>query len=295
MDYEFLFVRQLQQNRRMGCRVWFATRPFAFFLRAGADTLFAFGPGNPFGKGLRGFLACGDVVTRFQQHTSRAAHHREGILFDARGSSGRPIYHTNVMMGLGDRFAVICPDAIPDAAQRARVMQSLAGSFDVIEISVAQMEKHFCGNLLQLRNRSGEPLIVMSARAEKGFTPEQRRRLTAYGKVVSVDLETIETIGGGSARCMLAEVFLPRASSRHTPKFFSPRPLGEGKGEGGCEKQTVLMLGWEPYSHASTRRCGAAVQPPPQPVDRLATCPTAAGFFRRPFIASTYLRQIEAA
>jgi hypothetical protein len=88
-------------------------------------------------------------------------------------------------------------------------MQSLERSFDVMEISVAQMEKHFCGNLLQLRTRDGEPLVVMSARAEKGFTPEQRRRLTAHGKLLSVDLETIETIGGGSARCMLAEIFLP--------------------------------------------------------------------------------------
>ena len=142
----------------------------------------------------------------------RLRSYREGILFDAHGSSGRPIYHTNVMMGLGDRFAVICPDAIPDFAQRTRVMQSLAGSFDVIEISVAQMEKHFCGNLLQLRSRAGEPLVVMSARAEQGFMPEQRRRLAAYGKLVSVDLDTIETIGGGSARCMLAEIFLPRAT-----------------------------------------------------------------------------------
>ena len=138
--------------------------------------------------------------------------YQEGILFDARGSSGKPVYHTNVMMGLGDRFAVICPDAIPDSAQRTRVMQSLERSFDVMEISVAQMEKHFCGNLLQLRSRAGKPLIVMSARAETGFTPEQRRRLAAYGKLVSVDLDTIETIGGGSARCMLAEIFLPRAT-----------------------------------------------------------------------------------
>ena len=90
-------------------------------------------------------------------------------------------------------------------------MQSLGRSFNVVEISLAQMEKHFCGNLLQLRNRNGEPLVVMSARAEQGFTPEQRRRLAAFGKIVSVDLETIETIGGGSARCMLAEIFLPRA------------------------------------------------------------------------------------
>jgi hypothetical protein len=140
----------------------------------------------------------------------RLRSYREGILFDTRSSSGRPIYHTNVVMSLGDQYAVLCVDSLPDAAQRSRVMQSLRRSFDVIEISLAQMEEHYCGNILQLRNRQNEPLIVMSARAERGFSPDQRRRLAAFGKIVSVELETIETIGGGSARCMLAEVFSPR-------------------------------------------------------------------------------------
>ncbi|MBU4399902.1 MAG: hypothetical protein KKE86_11275 [Planctomycetes bacterium] len=136
--------------------------------------------------------------------------YKEGILFDALSSSGKPVYHTNVMMNLGGRYAVICAESIRNAAQRARALQSLGRSFDVLEISLEQMEKHYCGNILQLRNRDGGFVIVMSARAEKGFTLEQRERLSAYGKIVSVDLETIETIGGGSARCMLAEVFLPR-------------------------------------------------------------------------------------
>ena len=136
--------------------------------------------------------------------------YKEGILFDALSSSGKPVYHTNVMMNLGGRFAVICAESIRDAAGRARVIQSLGRSFDVLEISLEQMERHYCGNILQLRTRDNKNVIVMSARAEKGFTPRQRERLSAYGKIVSVDLETIESIGGGSARCMLAEVFLPR-------------------------------------------------------------------------------------
>ena len=136
--------------------------------------------------------------------------YKEGILFDAVSSSGKPIYHTNVMMNLGERYAVICAESIHDAAQRTRVLLSLRRSFYVLEISPEQMERHYCGNILQLRNRDGELLIVMSARAEDGFTPQQRERLSVYGKIVSVDLQTIETIGGGSARCMLAEVFLPR-------------------------------------------------------------------------------------
>ena len=134
----------------------------------------------------------------------------EGLLFETRSSTGRPIYHTNVVMSLGDRYAVLCAESIPDARQRSRVTESLRQSFDLIEISAAQMEEHFCGNILQLRNRENQPLVVMSLRAESGFTPEQHRRLAAFGKIVSVDLETIETVGGGSARCMLAEIFSPR-------------------------------------------------------------------------------------
>ncbi|MEN6452584.1 MAG: arginine deiminase-related protein [Thermoguttaceae bacterium] len=145
------------------------------------------------------------------QHFIRSRGYREGILFNTAGSSGHPIYHTNVMMNLGQEYAVVCPEAIRDPADRDRVMQSLRRSFDVIDISMPQMEKHFCGNVLELRNRRNEPRIILSARAEQGFTPEQRRRLSAHGKLVSIDLDTIEQIGGGSARCMLAEVFCPRA------------------------------------------------------------------------------------
>lgn len=136
----------------------------------------------------------------------------EGILFDTANGSGGPIYHTNVMMNLGQEYAVFCPEAIPDPAQRNRVLETLRQSFDIVEISLLQMEKHFCGNVLELRNRRNEPRIVMSSRAERGFTPEQLRRLAAHGKLVSVDLDTIELVGGGSARCMLAEVFCPRVA-----------------------------------------------------------------------------------
>ncbi len=157
-----------------------------------------------------------DQFIRFRKY-------KEGILFDALSSSGKPVYHTNVMMNLGGRYAVICAESIRDVAGRARVIQSLGRSFDVLEISLEQMERHYCGNILQLRTRDGGFVIVMSARAEKGFTPEQRERLSAYGKIVSVDLETIESIGGGSARCMLAEVFFPRDESP-----IVPSPSGRG-------------------------------------------------------------------
>jgi hypothetical protein len=135
---------------------------------------------------------------------------KEGVLFHSAGSSGKPIYHTNVLMNLGEKYAVVCAEAIADVGERQRVLESLRRGFEVIEIGREQMEKHYCGNILQLRNRDGETPIVMSARACDGFTAEQRRRLAGYGKIVSVELDVIETIGGGSARCMLAEIFSPR-------------------------------------------------------------------------------------
>ncbi len=142
----------------------------------------------------------------------RLRFYKEGILFDTRSSSGRPIYHTNVIMSIGDRFAVICLDCIPDPAQREQVKTSLEQSFDVIEISMEQMENHFCGNILQVNSAGGRPLIVMSRRAEQGFTPLQIERLARYGKTLPMELDTIEQVGGGSARCMMAEIFSEKSN-----------------------------------------------------------------------------------
>lgn len=136
----------------------------------------------------------------------------EGILFNTKSSKGTPIYHTNVMMSIGEKFSVVCLDCIPDSSERQRVLTSLEKSFDVIPISVDQMEKHFCGNILQVNSLDGKPLIVMSERAFKGFSNPQRQQLEQYGKIVAVNLDTIETIGGGSARCMMAEIFSQRKS-----------------------------------------------------------------------------------
>lgn len=140
----------------------------------------------------------------------RLRFYKKGILFDTKSTDGTPIYHTNVMMSLGENFAVVCAACIEGDGDRARVLQSLHRSFDVVEISPAQMERHFCGNILQVKNDSGEPLIVMSENARDGFASAQRRRLEHHGRIVSVDLSTIEAVGGGSARCMMAEIFSVR-------------------------------------------------------------------------------------
>lgn len=135
--------------------------------------------------------------------------YRKGILFDTKSSGGIPIYHTNVMLSIGDSFAVICSECIPDEAERKRVVENLENSHHVIHITQEQMEKHFCGNILQLRDADRQPLTVMSRNAYNGFTPSQRADMSRFGRLVPIPLDTIEKVGGGSARCMMAEVFLP--------------------------------------------------------------------------------------
>ena len=130
----------------------------------------------------------------------------EPIVFRASDAGGRPIYHTNVVMSVGAAWAVVCADAI-DPLDRAEVLASLAETgHETLFISQEQMAA-FCGNVLELENDRGQKLIVMSDRAFRAFTDEQRVALGAHAELVRADLETIETHGGGSARCMLAELY----------------------------------------------------------------------------------------
>ncbi|MDD1795541.1 arginine deiminase-related protein [Enterovibrio makurazakiensis] len=133
---------------------------------------------------------------------------REVIYFDTKMSSGSPVYHTNVMMAVGEGFAVIC-DEIIEEFERRRVLTSLQKTKDVISITEEQMG-YFCGNVLQLKNEKGERLIAMSLSAYNAFTLEQKSVLRRHGKLVPIDVSTIETIGGGSVRCMIAENYLPK-------------------------------------------------------------------------------------
>ncbi|MGB1075000.1 MAG: citrulline utilization hydrolase CtlX [Flavobacteriales bacterium] len=136
----------------------------------------------------------------------------EGIVFTARQttSEGRsPIYHTNVMMSIGSTFSAICLSAIDDDDERNMVQESLAeNGLEIIDLSENQIN-HFAGNMLEVLSDAGERLIVMSAQAEQSLTTEIKKRLSAHGRIISSPLETIETCGGGSARCMLAEIHLP--------------------------------------------------------------------------------------
>lgn len=120
-----------------------------------------------------------------------------------------PIYHTNVLMAVGENFAVICLDAIDDVQEKKKVVASMKiTEKEVIAITEKQME-NFAGNILQLRNAKGHPVIVMSTAAAQSFTPSQIAILKKHGTIVDAPVPTIEKYGGGGVRCMLAEIFLP--------------------------------------------------------------------------------------
>ncbi|MGB7394326.1 MAG: arginine deiminase-related protein [Pricia sp.] len=121
------------------------------------------------------------------------------------------IYHTNVMMCLADRFVVICLDAIDDAKEKKAVVGHLKhDGKEIIPISEEQMH-HFAGNMLQVMTKENEPSMVMSSQAYDSLNRDQIASIEKYGDIIHSSLKTIETCGGGSARCMMAEVYLPLA------------------------------------------------------------------------------------
>ena len=134
----------------------------------------------------------------------------EKVVFDAVDSADVPIYHTNVMMALGTTFVVICLDSIKDKTQRAAVVKSFdATGKEIIDISLEQMA-NFAGNMLQVKNTEGAHFLIMSTRAYKSLTKAQIELIEKHTQILHSDLKVIETYGGGSARCMMAEVFLPK-------------------------------------------------------------------------------------
>jgi hypothetical protein len=118
-----------------------------------------------------------------------------------------PVYHTNVMMCVADRYAVICTAAIDSEEERAEVIDSLQTTGkEIVAISEDQMH-HFAGNMLQVENREGKTFLVMSQAAYDSLNEEQIGRLRTYDEFIVVSIPTIERVGGGGARCMMAEVF----------------------------------------------------------------------------------------
>lgn len=137
----------------------------------------------------------------------------EPVCFTAVDRSGHPIYHTNVMMSIGSRYAAVCLDSVI-AADRAKVANKLtATGRDVIDLSPAQLAS-FAVNVLEVRGTGGAPLLALSAAALASLDDRQKNRFVSLGlDFVAAPLPTIERLGGGSARCMIAEVLLPHEDS----------------------------------------------------------------------------------
>lgn len=135
----------------------------------------------------------------------------EYFLFNAEDEEGTPIYHTNVMMHVGSDIAVVCLDSVTDIEERERLIELLEeNGKEIVEISFEQMHS-FAGNMLELKGKDedGKPckLLVMSATAKNSLTEEQLAQLEDKVRIVAPEISSIETAGGGSARCMLAEIF----------------------------------------------------------------------------------------
>lgn len=134
------------------------------------------------------------------------------VIFGAYQSSDNkrlPIYHTNVMMCVADQFAVICLDSIDDKKERKAVKEQLKSNGKTI-VAITEKQMHeFAGNMLQVKAKNG-PALVMSDRAYRSLQPDQIKTLESFGPIIHPKLDIIETCGGGSARCMMAEIFLPQ-------------------------------------------------------------------------------------
>jgi hypothetical protein len=135
------------------------------------------------------------------------------ILFEAFDKFGLPIYHTNVLMTIGEGFLLVCSTAISDpedlfhVKEYARVTQK-----QIIEITLDQLHK-YAGNMIQLSNKKGDKFIILSRRAMKSLSTKQVQQLEKHGELIYPSLETIEDIGGGSARCMIGGIHLPPVAS----------------------------------------------------------------------------------
>jgi len=136
----------------------------------------------------------------------------QAIVFLATDKEGHPIYHTNVVMALGEKFAMLCEEAIEEEWELIAVKQLLESTgHSIIPITREQLYA-FAGNLLEIKNRKGESLIVLSETAMKSLRNDQIQLLLGFGKLVPVAVPTIEQVEGGSVRCMMAEIFLQRKS-----------------------------------------------------------------------------------
>ncbi|HMW76130.1 MAG TPA: arginine deiminase-related protein, partial [Saprospiraceae bacterium] len=134
------------------------------------------------------------------------------VSFTAIDQEGKLIYHTNVMMAMGDKFVVICLESVIDDEEKSALREIFARTEkEIIEISLEQMNA-FAGNMLQVQGASGQTYLVMSKTAFGSLNASQIEKIEKYTEILTADINTIETYGGGSVRCMMAEIFLPEKS-----------------------------------------------------------------------------------
>ena len=146
-----------------------------------------------------------DLLKRFCEITDF-----EPVAFHAVDGVGMEIYHTNVMMALGETFVVICLETVKDEMEKKLLLEKFyVTNKEIIAISLDQM-MHFAGNMLQVRNEQEETFLIMSEQAYRSLNPEQLGQIEKHTQVIYAPIPTIETLGGGSVRCMMAEVFLPK-------------------------------------------------------------------------------------
>ncbi len=132
------------------------------------------------------------------------------VLFDAHDRHGHPIYHTNVLMCLGSHYCVICLECIPEGSEKDALLKSLSvAGYELVDISFQQMEQ-FAGNMLEVSTNRSKPALVMSASAFGALADYQKNILKKYANLIAIDIPVIEKYGGGSARCMMAGIHLPR-------------------------------------------------------------------------------------
>jgi hypothetical protein len=137
-----------------------------------------------------------------------ATNNFQAIVFVATDNNGYPVYHTNVVMSLGDKFCVLCEEAIDEEWELIAVRQLLESTgHDIIPITKNQMHK-FAGNMLQVKNTKEENILILSQTAFESLRKEQKQMLEAYSTLLPVAVPTIEEVEGGSVRCMMAEIFL---------------------------------------------------------------------------------------
>jgi hypothetical protein len=134
----------------------------------------------------------------------------EKVMFVAQDPSGLDIYHTNVMMCIADKYVVICLDAVVDKSMRIKLLHSFENTgHEIIEINFRQLGC-FAGNMIEVQNQRGESVVVMSESAHTSLGKDQLRRLSKHSNIIYAPIPVIEKYGGGSVRCMIAGIFLPR-------------------------------------------------------------------------------------